>query len=187
MRRISTSCQVTFAVDLLLERLAVDALHHEIRQAVLIDGVDRDDVLVDDGCRGLGLAHEPLAGGWIGGQLGRQHLDGDDAVELRVVGLENHAHAAAAEYFQNLVVSYPPDRCGLGRRTREIEHLRFRLAGRELLARCEDLGRRRFEKAAPLAMVPEQSLDTAAQLGAGAAFPVQEGGLLLGRTEFERP
>jgi hypothetical protein len=93
------------AVELLLEREAVDVLHHEVRQPLrLRDGVDGNHVLVDDGGRRLGLASEPLAGGAAGRQLRGQHLDRDDAVQRLVERLEHHRHAAPADHFEDFVV-----------------------------------------------------------------------------------
>ena len=40
----------------------------------------------------------------IAGQFFRQELHGDAAAELRVLGLEHDAHAAAAERFEDVVV-----------------------------------------------------------------------------------
>src|SRR5207249_2365355 len=72
----------TGPVDLLLERLAGDALHDQVRdRLVALDLVDADDVLVPDGGPGPGLADEPGPGRPGGGELGGQHLDGDDAVQ----------------------------------------------------------------------------------------------------------
>jgi hypothetical protein len=55
------------------------------------------------------------------GQLRRQHLDGDDALEGQVEGLEHNPHAAAAHDFLDLVVPQPTEVRGIGRRIEEIE------------------------------------------------------------------
>ena len=39
----------------------------------------------------------------VGGQLGLQHLDGDEAVHAELLGLEDGAHRALAELLQQLV------------------------------------------------------------------------------------
>ena len=66
-------------VEPVLEGLAGDELHDQVRQRLLLlDRVDGDDVLVADRGRGPGLADEPLAGGGAGRQLRGQHLDRDD-------------------------------------------------------------------------------------------------------------
>ena len=96
--------QRAFAVDFVLERLAVDELHHQVGRLVrVVDGVDRDDVIVMHGRGGRGLAEEALDGGRIGGQLRGHHLDGHDAAELGVEGPQHDAHAAVADDFDDLV------------------------------------------------------------------------------------
>ena len=58
------------AVELLLQRLAGDVLHHQVgHRLAFLDGVDGDDVVVADGGGRPGLAQEPLAGSGAGGQL----------------------------------------------------------------------------------------------------------------------
>ena len=51
-------------VDQILDRLAGDVLHHQVGDALGrgVHGVDRDDVLVDHGRRGLCLPREPPRG-----------------------------------------------------------------------------------------------------------------------------
>ena len=93
-----------FAVDFVLERLALDELHHQVGRLMrIVDGVDRDDVLVMDGRGGCGFAEEPLDGDGIGGQLRGHHFDRDDAAELGVEGPQDGAHAAVADDFDDFV------------------------------------------------------------------------------------
>ena len=76
---------------------AVDELHgDEDVVADLADVVDRDHVRVRQLGHRLRLAHEPLLR--LGAVIDRaQALDGDEATELRIVGLVDHAHATLAE------------------------------------------------------------------------------------------
>ena len=55
------------------------------------------------GGRRLGM--EPLKIGCIRHSAGQDHLDGDEAIELHVAGLEDDAHAAAAQLVQQFVVA----------------------------------------------------------------------------------
>jgi len=74
------------------------SLHHEIRQPrdhVLIDLVNGDEVVVGDGGGSAGLAAEALAGHFVVRQLRIEHLDGDIALQARIVALQHDAHAAA--------------------------------------------------------------------------------------------
>jgi hypothetical protein len=93
-----------FAIDFVLERLALDELHDEIRWLMrIIDGVDGDDVLVMHGRGGRRFAKEPLDGDGIGRELGRHHLYGYDAAELGVEGPQDGAHSAVANDFDDFV------------------------------------------------------------------------------------
>ena len=89
-------------------------------RAGVLDGVDADHVVVTHGGGGPGLAGEALAGLAEGGQVRSQHLDRDDAVQLLVEGLEDDAHAAAADHGEHLVMVEPAERAGLLRRGQEV-------------------------------------------------------------------
>lgn len=97
------------------ERGAVDELHRDEQRAVVdADVVDLDDVRVGEASQRLRLAERPLAR-FVGavGQRPAYHLDGDVAVELRIAGAKDLAHAACAEPGDDPVA---PHR--LGRRVR---------------------------------------------------------------------
>src|SRR3989442_1548577 len=64
---------------------------------------DADVGVVESGS-GFGLADEALALLFAHAQLGREELEGDDAVELEIARAIHHAHAAAAELVKDLVV-----------------------------------------------------------------------------------
>ncbi len=70
----------------------------------LVDVVDGDDVGVVQGRGSLGLLHEAALALGVGDLLRRQDLDGDEAVQVRVAGLVDHAHPALAELLEDLVV-----------------------------------------------------------------------------------
>ncbi len=98
--------QRAVAVDPVLERSAVDAGHHQVREAGLrigVDGVDGDDVIVDDRRGGLGLAEEPPTCGAAGGELRGEDLDGHHPVQRRVDRLEDDPHAPLAQHPDDLV------------------------------------------------------------------------------------
>ena len=88
---------------MLLEVLALEVLHGDVRQAlVLAELVDGDDVAVVEPAGGLGLALE------AGDQLGvadrglAHHLDRGQAVDRRVPALVDHAEGAAADLLEDL-------------------------------------------------------------------------------------
>ncbi len=81
--------------DQLGQRLARDVLHGDERLAVVLaDVVDGDDVRVLQPRRQPRLALEALADV---GVVDAQHLDRDEAIDGRVEGQEQRAHAALAE------------------------------------------------------------------------------------------
>ena len=67
------------------EGLPVQILHDEEIDAVLLPDVEqRADVRVRQRRDGAGLALETLAGGRVAGQVRRQDLEGDGAVQARI-------------------------------------------------------------------------------------------------------
>ena len=93
-------------VEPLLQRHAAHVLHDEVRQAAgLFDRMDGDDVIVADGRLGLGLARKAPAGGAVGRQLRRHHLDRHHAVQLVIECPKHNPHAAATDDFEDLVMS----------------------------------------------------------------------------------
>ncbi len=91
--------------DAMLQRLAVEQLHHEEPLAVVLADVEeRADVGVvqrrGDAC----LALEAFDRLRIARQLRREEFDGNLPAEPRVLGAIDHSHAAAAEFFDDAVV-----------------------------------------------------------------------------------
>ena len=112
-------------VELLLQRLAGDELHHQVGNRLLLDRVDVDDVLVPDGGGGAGLAQEALAGRRGGRQPRGHDLDRDDALQHLVERPQDDAEAALAEDLQHLVVPQAAERAGPGGRLQELEGALF--------------------------------------------------------------
>jgi hypothetical protein len=84
--------------DELVERLPLDELHgQEVDALGLLDGVHGDDAGVVEGGERLRLALEALEPLRARGHLGRQHLEGHVAPELRVGRAVDLAHPAGAE------------------------------------------------------------------------------------------
>ena len=48
-------------IELLLQRLTVDQLHHQVRRRTILHGVNCDDVIVADSSSGLSFAQEAFA------------------------------------------------------------------------------------------------------------------------------
>jgi hypothetical protein len=63
----------------------------------VIDGVDRDDVGMIEGGERAHLAAKALEPVRVGGDLGRQHLEGDVASKRGIGGEIHRSHAAAAD------------------------------------------------------------------------------------------
>jgi hypothetical protein len=78
------------------DALTLDEGHDEVDDAVaLVDGEDRDDARVVELCRGLCLAEKSLTHLGIEGELRREHLHGNAAVQAAVEGAVDDRHAAA--------------------------------------------------------------------------------------------
>jgi hypothetical protein len=88
-----------------LQRFAVQQFHHQERNALssYADVVDRADIRMLERGNRASLALEPRAPLWIGRHVGRQHFDGDRAIEPRVAGRVDLAHPARAERRKDLV------------------------------------------------------------------------------------
>ena len=92
----------------LLQRTPLDVFQNEIRRRLVsLHAVDGDNVLMLDRRRRPSLLDEPPACRGVVGQHRTQNLDGYDAVENRVPGLEDNAHAAAAENVKDEILVEP--------------------------------------------------------------------------------
>jgi len=81
---------------------AVDVLHRDEVDAVhVVDIVYGDDVRVVERRGGSRFVHEAPPALGIGNGVRRQHLDCNDAVQMRVAGLVHDAHAALAQFFEH--------------------------------------------------------------------------------------
>ena len=113
--------QHAVALEPLVQRLSLEKGHgNEGHAAVLAHLQDGHDVIVLDGGGGFGLAQEALTGGFTGGQARQHGLDGQLALELRVLGLEHHAHAAGAEHLEDTKTAEPADLVWPFRRGQEV-------------------------------------------------------------------
>jgi len=83
---------------------AHDHVHQGILHAVVMDG---DDVRVLQGGGGAGLQDKALLVVGVGGELDRQNLDGDLALQAGLVGAVDGAHAAQADQFFKDVLAQP--------------------------------------------------------------------------------
>ena len=85
--------------------LTRDVLHRDIKDAVrLVKIVDRADVWVIELGAKLGFSFEASEVRGLLRQLGRENLDNDGAVELRVESLVDRPLAARADLFEYLVL-----------------------------------------------------------------------------------
>jgi hypothetical protein len=128
------------------ERAAADEVVDDVRLIVdHADPVHHDDVRVADPRDRARLDEEPLARRLLAGA--RDHLDGDLAIEQRVVRAVDHAHAAAAEHLDHAVLVDALERQRQTRRRRRRarrprRRRRHRL-GRERRRRRDGAGRAR--------------------------------------------
>ena len=152
--------QCSVAVEFLLQRLSDDTLHHEIWKSVFVDGVNRHHVRMTHGRGGLRLAPKTASRVRVGGQFGCEHLDGDDAIEVRVQAAQHDPHAAAADDFGDLVRPQRPQTARLVTGVKEIEwHLVSQWPFRsDRLAVGPDSGR--FQEAAGIVVGVQQGFDT---------------------------
>jgi len=90
--------------ETLFQRFPVKQFHDEKRRALILpDVVERADMGVRELRERACFAIEALTKLRIGGEPGLQHLDGDGAIEPRVAGLVDLAHAARAQRGQDFV------------------------------------------------------------------------------------
>ena len=92
-------------MDDLGEVCALDEFHDEEEMPLrgLPELMDGDDVRVVELGHGAGLAAEAVHEGGVHADLQREELDGDEAVERDLPGLEDRAHAAAPEHGEHFV------------------------------------------------------------------------------------
>ena len=89
----------------MLERLALEQFHGDERAAFeFADIVNGADVGMIQRRGGAGFAAESLDGlGVLGNVVGKK-FEGHVAAEARVLGFVDHAHATAAQFFQDAVM-----------------------------------------------------------------------------------
>ena len=100
-------------VDLLLQSLSGDVIHHDIGDRPVLDGVDGDHILVADGRGRSRFAHEPLASRSSRGEERRHELDRDVPMQLLVKRLDHGPEAAVPKNLQHVVMRQPAQRARL--------------------------------------------------------------------------
>ncbi len=95
--------QLVLPGEPLPQRVSLDIGHDIVDQAIdLIGVVERQDMGMVKASRDLNLTQEP-GGSHLGGQVGAEHLYGDRALVLEVVGQEYLGHAALPQLSLDLV------------------------------------------------------------------------------------
>ena len=93
------------SADLMLQRLSFQKFHRQEGLAVrFLDVVNRADVRVVESGGGARFSLEPLQRLAVFRKFFRQKLQRDQPAEFCVLGLIDHAHAAAAEFVHDVVV-----------------------------------------------------------------------------------
>src|SRR5207249_11235708 len=88
-------------------RLALDELHREEHVPTILPNiVDLSDVGMVERGRGARLSDEPGAGVLVRHQIAGENLQGQIAVEARVVGSIDYRHSAGAWQAREAVVRY---------------------------------------------------------------------------------
>ena len=108
------------------------AVHREVIQSlVLADFVNRHDVRVAQFRGRPGFGPESLAKHLARERAAHEHFQGDDAVEVDLARLIDHAHAAARYFFEQLVITKPAPRGRNQARAARSDKVSIRAASRE--------------------------------------------------------
>jgi hypothetical protein len=118
------------AVEPVLQRAAGDVFHDQVRQSVrLLHVVYGDNVLVDDGRGGVGLAAEPLTRRTAARQHRRDHLHRHEPVQVGIECLQDDSVPTPAENAGDLVPADAAERVRIIGRGQEVERVVGRIAG----------------------------------------------------------
>src|SRR2546426_8661004 len=89
----------------MLQRCPVQKLHGNERLSILLANViNRADIGVVQGGRGLGFALKTSERMRVLGNFGGQELQGNETVQPHVLGLVDHTHASATELLDDVVM-----------------------------------------------------------------------------------
>ena len=89
----------------MLQRRAIEILHHDERMPVLLaDLMNRANVRMVQSGSGARLAAKALKGLRVTDNVIREELQRHEAAKLSILGLVNNAHASAAKLLNNPVV-----------------------------------------------------------------------------------
>src|ERR1700680_760560 len=91
----------------MLQRRPFQKLHRDEGLGIMLaDLINRADVGMIEGRRSAGFAPEALGGLGVLGKFFRKEFQADEASNLKVFGLVDHAHPAAAELLDYAVMRY---------------------------------------------------------------------------------
>src|SRR5579872_6551040 len=91
----------------MFERYSFEKFHHDERLAFMLpDLMNGADVGMIERGGGARLAPESFERLWVSGYALRQKLQRNKTAELDIFGFINHAHTAAAKFFDDSVVRY---------------------------------------------------------------------------------
>ena len=94
------------SIELVVQRLAIDELHHQVRQRLLLDAVNLHDVLMPNSGGRTSFSQKTLPRRRRRGQLRIHHLDCDQPMQLLVKRLEDDPERPLAKHAQDFVMSH---------------------------------------------------------------------------------
>ena len=105
MTRRASNCKHADACESLVERLAIEQLHHDVRASVSVvtEVEDLDDPRIRDRRGGARLVEETRHDIGSMRELGVQHLDGRTTTKHRVLGEPHGAHAALTDLMKHSI------------------------------------------------------------------------------------
>ena len=101
-----------------VQRQALEKLHRQENDlAFFADVMDGDDVIAFELGGGAGLAQKAFAVGGVLGHFRAHDLQGDGTLQMHILGVVDHAHAAGAQHLEDAITAEPADLIGSLRRS----------------------------------------------------------------------
>ncbi len=93
------------AVQAIFESLSFEQFHGDEGPALMLaNSIDGTDIGMVQGGEGVGFLAEALRNATLLAEFEGKELERDETIQLEVFGAEDHAHSAAAQFFEHLVM-----------------------------------------------------------------------------------